>query len=490
MAETLVSYDPRTNTPNGSVDVTAPEEVPAAVERARKAFDAWGGTFDADARRPYLKQLQRVVLRRGQEIAEMVTAETGRPINESYAYDVLTTMVLIDHYRRQAHRMLRTERRSTWPFVSARGWVEYRPRGVAGVISPWNYPFYLPMVSVVTALAAGCTVVLKPSEITPLTGQIIADVVAEAGLPEGSVTVVQGGPGTGRALIDADIDVIAFTGSTAVGQKIATHAAERFIPAILELGGKDAMVVLADADVKRAAHAAVWGAMFNTGQTCVSVERVCVHESIYDRFLDEATRLIDEITESRKLGPVIHPPQLAVIERQIADAIDRGARLVRGGKRTETDGGTYFPPTILVDLNLDMQIMQEETFGPVLAVRRFVDEDVAVQMANTSRYGLHGSVWSKDRRHAERIASRLDTGTVAINDIAVNFIAPSLPFGGVKQSGLGMALGPEGLHAYSHPKGVTEARTRWSTTEILGAWYPKPRGLRWWKAIGTLLFKR
>ncbi len=490
MSDTLTSHDPRTGAVNGTVTITAPEEVPAAVAKARTAFDAWGGTLDAVARRPYLKQLQRAVLRRGQEVADMVTAETGRPIGESYGYDVLTTLTLIDFYRRRAHRMLRTEKRNTWPFVSARGWVEYRPRGVAGVISPWNYPFYLPMVSVVTALAAGCTVVLKPSEITPLTGQLIADIVADTDLPEGSVTVVQGGAETAVALIDSGIDVVAFTGSTPVGKKVATQAAGHLIPAILELGGKDAMMVLEDADVDRAARAAVWGSMFNTGHTCVSVERVCVHESIYDRFVEATTRLVDVITENRQLGPIIHEPQLAIIEKQVSDAVARGARILRGGHRAETESGLFFQPTVLVDVDGDMEVLQDETFGPVLAIRRFTDEDTAVRLVNASRYGLHGSVWSKSRLHAERVASRLETGTVAVNDIAVNFIAPSLPFGGIKDSGLGTAFGPEGLRAYSHAKGITATRTRWATTELLGAWYPKPRGLRGWKALGQALFRR
>lgn len=489
MADTIPSFDPRTGTLIGSVNRTPPDEVPQAVHRARKAFETWG-SFEPRERRPYLKQLRSVILRRGDEIAEMVASETGRPVAESYAYDVLTTLVLIDHYQRHAHRMLEKERRSIWPFVTSRGWIEYVPRGVAGVISPWNYPFFLPMISVVTALAAGCTVVLKPSEITPLTGELIGDLVAEAGFPADSVVVIQGEGDTGQALIDAGIDVVAFTGSTTVGKQVAAQAAGHLIPAILELGGKDAMVVLDDADVHRAARAAVWGALFNTGQTCVSVERICVQEGIYDEFVGEVISLLDTVAENKVLGPIIHEPQLEVIEGQIDDALAHGARALRGGHKIEADGGIYFEPTLLVDADFSMKVIQDETFGPVLAVRKFKSEDEALAMANASRYGLHGSVWSKDRRRAERVASRIATGTVAINDVAVNFITPSLPFGGIKDSGLGTTFGADGLRAYTYAKGVTEARLPWPTSQILGAWYPKPKGIRWWKTIARLLFRR
>lgn len=489
MADTIPSFDPRNGKLIGSVTKTPPDEVPQAVHRARKAFETWGA-LDPRERRSHLKQLRSVILRRGDEIAEMVATETGRPVAESYAYDVLTTLVLIDHYQRHAHRMLRKERRGTWPFVTSRGWIEYVPRGVAGVISPWNYPFFLPMISVVTALAAGCTVVLKPSEITPLTGELIGDLVAEAGFPADSVVVIQGQGDTGQALIDAGIDVVAFTGSTAVGKKVAAQAAGHLIPAILELGGKDAMIVLDDADVHRAARAAVWGALFNTGQTCVSVERVCVQEGIYDEFIGEVIALLDKVAENKVLGPIIHEPQLEVIEDQIDDALSHGARALRGGHKIEADGGIFFEPTLLVDVDFSMKVIQNETFGPVLAVRKFKDEDEALAMANASLYGLHGSVWSKDRKRAERVTSRLATGTVAINDVAVNFITPSLPFGGIKNSGLGATFGADGLRAYTYAKGITEARLPWSTSQILGAWYPKPKGIRWWKTIARLLFRR
>jgi acyl-CoA reductase-like NAD-dependent aldehyde dehydrogenase len=487
MTDTIPYFDPRNGRRIGSGPHTPAEDVPHAAHRARKAFDTWG-SLPPKERRPYLKRLRSVILQRGEEIAEMVATETGRPVAEAYAYDVLTTLVLIDYYQRHAHRMLNKERRSTWPFVAARGWVEYVPRGVTGVISPWNYPFFLPMISVVTALAAGCTVVLKPSEITPLTGQLIGDLVAEAGFPTDSVVVIHGGGETGSALLEAGIDVVAFTGSTKVGKKVAAKAAERLIPAILELGGKDAMIVLDDADVAKAARAAVWGAMFNTGQTCVSIERVLVQEDIYDEFVTQVTHLLDEIAERKVLGPIIHEPQLAVIEDHIDDAVAEGARILRGGHQLEADGGIFFEPTLLVDVDFSMKVIQDETFGPVLAVRKFDDEAEAIAMANASRYGLHGSVWSSNRKRAEQIASEMTTGTVAINDVAVNFITPSLPFGGIKESGLGTTFGADGLRAYTYPKGITEARTRWPTTQILGAWYPKPRGLRWWKAIARILF--
>src|SRR5665811_685056 len=258
MSETLISFDPRTGEAVGSVTVTPPEDVAAVVDRSREAFERWRALGPKE-RRSHLQRLRRAVLDQGQHIAEVVQSETGKDLTEAYAFDVVTSLTVIDHYIRNATKYLRPRHGSSWPFISTKGWTEYHPRGVAAVISPWNYPFFLPMISTVTALAAGCSVVLKPSEVTPLTGELFADLADQAGLPEGVLQVIQGAGETGAALVESHVDIVAFTGSTRVGKMVALEAAESMTPVVLELGGVDAMVVLEDADITQAAKAAVWG---------------------------------------------------------------------------------------------------------------------------------------------------------------------------------------------------------------------------------------
>ncbi|GBD84527.1 succinate-semialdehyde dehydrogenase [NADP(+)] [bacterium BMS3Abin02] len=493
MSETLISYDPRTGEAVGSVIVTPPQDVAAVVDRSREAFERWR-TFEPTERRPYLQRLRRVVLDQGQNIAKVIQSETGKPLTEAYAFDVLTSLTVIDHYIHHAREYLRVRHGSAWPFVTTKGWTEYHPHGVAAVISPWNYPFFLPMISTVTALAAGCSVVLKPSEVTPLSGELFVDLADRAGLPEGLVQVIHGAGDTGAALVESGVDVVAFTGSTRVGKMIAAVAAEQMMPVVLELGGVDAMVVLEDANITHAARAAVWGGMTNAGQMCTSVERVYAVEPIYDAFLAEVTKQIDRIAvgtnDNRDIGPIIFEPQLAIIEAHVSDAVEKGASVIRGGRRADTPTGIYYEPTLLTGVDPGMRVMQEETFGPVLPVVRVADEAEALSMANGSSYGLHGSVWSKDRKRAKRFASRMETGTVAINDVAVNFVVPTVSFAGIKDSGQGGVFGPEGIKAFCHPLSITEARAPWPTTQLLGAWYPRRRGMRYWKALANLLFRR
>lgn len=491
MSERLVSIDPCTLNPLGEVPVTSPDEIPAIVDRSRKAFRSWSALSPAE-RRQHLRAFKRTVLDRGEEIARVVSSETGKPVEDAYSLDVLTSLTVMDHYARHAHKYLRPRRAGTWPYVSARAWTEYQPRGVAGVISPWNYPFFLSMIPTFTALAAGCSVVLKPSEKTPLTGQLFVDLADAAGLPPDVLQVVQGRGEVGAAIVDS-VDVVAFTGSTAVGKKVAEAAGRRLIPAILELGGKDPIVVLEDADVRRTARAAAWSGMLNAGQTCVSVERVYVVDAIYDRFLPELERALDDVTAGtggrHDMGPLIDEHQHAVVEEHVADAVAKGARVVRGGRPAQGPGGYYYEPTLLADVDHSMTILREETFGPVMAVMRVPDEEAALEMANDNTYGLHASVWGADKQRLSRFASRLDSGTVAINDVAINFIMPTLPFGGAGDSGLGLAFGAEGIRAFCHAKGITASRLPISTSALLGSRFPRRRGLRYWKALGRSLFR-
>jgi acyl-CoA reductase-like NAD-dependent aldehyde dehydrogenase len=493
MAEMLTSYDPRTGLPVGEVPITPPEEVPAVVERSRKAFAEWS-LLTHKERRAYLKRFKQAVLEEGGRIAEVVHSETGKPLADAYSLDVVTGLTVMDYYIRNAEKLLRPRGGRSWPFVSTKGWTEYHPRGVAGVITPWNYPFFLSMIPTITALSAGCSVVLKPSEITPLTGRLFGELADRAGLPSDLIQVIHGDGITGAALAESHVDVLAFTGSTKVGKLVAAEAAKRLTPVILELGGNDAMVVLEDADLAQTARAAVWGGMVNAGQSCFSVERLYVVDSVYDQFLTQLEMELDSVTvatdDKREIGPIINPPQLRVIEEHVQDAINKGARIVTGGKRAETERGIYFEPTLLVDVDHSMTIVKDETFGPVLPVISVPDESAALRMANDTRFGLHGSVWSKSRSRAARFASQMKSGTVAINDVGVNFIVPTISFGGIGESGYGSNFGEDGIRTtFCYAKSITLARLPIPTSRLLGASYPRKRGMRYWKTLAKVLFR-
>jgi len=490
--ESLTSYDPRTVEPVGEVAVTPPGEIAAVVDCSRKAFESWSALTHAE-RKTHLKAFKRTVLDRGLEIAQVVTSETGKPLSDAYSTDVMPALAVMDHYIRRAPRYLGTQKGRSWPFITTRAWTEYHPRGVAAVVTPWNFPFFIPMLSTISALAAGCSVVLKPSEVTPLSGALLGDLAADAGLPADLVQVVHGRGDVGAALVESQVDVVAFTGSTKVGKMVAEAAAKSLKPVILELGGNDAMIVLEDANIKEAARAAVWAGMLNSGQACVSVERIYAVDPIFDEFVEAVQAQFDSVAagsgDRREIGPIIHPPQIDIIEAHVADSIAKGAKILAGGRRVEGVAGIYYEPTLIVDVDHSMQLMRDETFGPILPIMRVRDEDAALEMANDSRFGLHGSIWTRNTRRGSRIASSFESGTVAINDVTVNFITPTVSFGGIGESGYGTNLGPEGLRSYCYPKSVTAARLPKPTLALLGARFPRRVGLRYWRSLARLLFR-
>ena len=455
---TLEVVNPGTGERVGAVPVHDARAVMAAVERARATADEWGARSPVE-RVAHLKRVRRAFADALGDIARTVSAETGKPRPDA-ALEVAAGPPMLDYVIRTAPKALRPEPISTRPMVLKKAWVERSPYGVVGVIAPWNYPAGIPMQVLPWALAAGNAVVLKPSELTPLTGVLLGEVIASAGLP--LVQVVTGDGTTGDALVRSGVGKIAFTGSGATARHILAAAAESLTPVVMELGGKDAMIVLDDADVERAARTAVGGAFSNAGQTCMAVERVLatpgIHDRLVDRILAETAKLTVGGGDQSHVGPLTDVRQAAVIERRLADAVARGARIRVGGHRIDRPAGVWMEPTVVTDVPADCELGTEETFGPVMVVERVADEADAVRRANTSTLGLSASVFTGDRERARSVASRIESGGVVVNDALVGAGIAGLPFGGEKGSGFGRLQGLAGFDEFSRRRSVVVDR--------------------------------
>jgi acyl-CoA reductase-like NAD-dependent aldehyde dehydrogenase len=375
--------------------------------------------------------------------------------------EVLPTIDALQWIARAGAEILSAEKipMSQWFLKTKRSAFVYEPLGVIGVISPWNYPWSIPMGEVALALMAGNGVVLKPASLTPLIGERIAQVFERAGVPSGLVRVVHG-PGTGAALAESTVGKVFFTGSVETGRSVAEACARRLKGCVLELGGKDPMIVCADADIERAANAAVFWSMQNAGQTCISVERCYVEEPIHDRFVElvgERARALRQGVPgefgSVDVGSFINPPQIEIVEEHVNDAVKKGARVVSGGHRREGEG-TYYEPTVLADVDHTMECMTEETFGPTLPIMKVADADEAVRLANDSPYGLGASVFSRDAARGEAIARRLEAGAANVNDAMINYTVLELPMGGAKTSGIGSRHGAGGIRKYCSQQAI------------------------------------
>lgn len=444
------------------LDTATEQDVTGAVARARQAQVAWEDRGFSERAKAFLG-FRDLLLDYQEKVADTVTAETGKPRAEVYGNELFYVCDAIGFWAKNAAKYLKAQRIRPHLLKTKKIISMYRPIGVVGIISPWNFPLVLPLAEAIPALMAGNAVVIKPSELTPLTALLAAELAREAGFPKNLVQVVVGGADVGAMLID-HADMIALTGSVETGKKAMRRAAERLIPLTLELGGKDPMIVLRDADLERAANACVWGALMNSGQVCTSIERVYVEEPVYETFVAKVVQRVKALrqgsgSDAVDLGSMSSVGQLKKVEAQVAAAVRAGAKVLTGGRRNPDFAGLYFEPTVMVDVNQEMEILNEETFGPIIPIMKVRDQEQAVRLANDCRYGLDGSVFTRDRKKGWSVATKVHAGSVCINDSLVNFIIPEAPMGGIKESGFGRRHGAEGIRKFCHQKTILLDRT-------------------------------
>ncbi len=455
--------NPATGEAFARVPSHAASDVEAAIARARAAQPRWAALPFAERARALRKVARRLAVDR--ELVATLMRESGKPRFEAQAIEVLYACEMTRFATgRAGRRAVRDELRHPFLMATKRVRVTRHPHGVVGVIGPWNWPLLNNYADAVAPLAMGNAVVLKPSPITPMTSLLVERIWREEGLPEGVFQVVVGGAETGEALL-AGVDMIFFTGSQAIGRRIAQGAGARLIPCVLELGGNSPMIVLADADVERAARAAVWSAFAHSGQVCIRTERLIAEAPIHDRLVQRCVELMGELRQGRDVpeadreidvGAITFPPQIDRAERQIADAVRQGATVAAGGKRRTDLGPGFFAPTLLVGVEPGMEVSREETFGPVLPVLRAADAEEAIRLANGTAYGLSASIWSGDPARASALGRRLEAGTVCVNDVLVNYFCVEAPLGGIKASGLGVRHGIEGLRQFCRVESIVE----------------------------------
>ncbi|WP_217137041.1 aldehyde dehydrogenase family protein [Streptomyces sp. AC558_RSS880] len=459
-AATFTTYSPATGEPIAEHPVHGPEEVSRAVARARTVQAGWAA-LSASRRRDHLLRWKKALATDLDTVARTVSEETGKPAGDA-ALEVVLTLEHLGWAARNAGRVLRRRKVGTGLFtVHQRASLVHRPLGVVGVIGPWNYPLYTPMGSIGYALAAGNAVVFKPSELTPGTGVLLAGLF-DAAVPghAGLLTTVTGAASTGDALARSGVDKLAFTGSPGTARTVMAVCAGTLTPFLAECGGKDAVIVTADADLDAAADAIVWGALSNAGQTCAGVERVYavrgIHAELCERVVERAAALRPGAEADTPYGPMTLPDQVAVVERHVSGAVSAGARALLGGPVSVR--APYVAPVVLTGVPEDAAAMTEETFGPVVAINPVADVDEAVERANASRYALGAAVFCRDGRAGAAIAARLRAGAVSVNSVLGFAAVPALPFGGSQDSGFGRIHGEEGLRAFTSVQSVTVQR--------------------------------
>lgn len=498
----LYSYSPATGEKIGSVPVTEIPSIPGMLNRTRVAQRRWGDR-SLEERLRLLPRLRRVLMAQREEIARLVSWETGKPYAESLAVELIPGLDMIRFLQKAAGRIWKPERLGLGWFVHKRSILEHIPLGVVGIISPWNYPFGIPFTQVVAALIAGNAVLLKSSELTPLSGVRLVEVFRQAGLDPELLQLISGDGSRGAALVSAGPDKLVFTGSVATGKRVMSSAAEGLLPLTLELGGKDPMLVLRDANLERAANGAVWGAFTNAGQVCASVERCYVERPVAEEFIAKVlakTRQLRQgsplgklpdgevVVNPVDLGPMITETQRQKVQAQVDDALRRGGSALCGGRPRTDLPGYFYPPTVLIDVPPAADVWQEETFGPLLPIAVVDSAEEGIALANQSRYALSASVWSQSRTQARAAAARLEAGTVWINDVIYTYGLAATPWGGFKESGLGRTHSAIGLQDFTQIRHRNEGYYPLST-EL--QWYPyTEKKLIWLERLLKLLYGR
>jgi len=473
-ANRLDSFSPTDGRRIGAVPTLTPEEVQGVVDEVAEVQPYWAALPLSDRAR-YMRRAAQVIIDSLDDLTALLTREQGKPRNESYVMELLPTIDSLHWIAGDGPKILEDEAISLPIFLKQKkAKFAYEPLGVVGVIAPWNYPWSIPFGEVAIALMCGNGVVLKPASLTPLIGQRIQGVFERAGLPEGLVRTVHGGGAVGNALVESSVAKIFFTGSVDVGRGVGVACAERMKGSVLELGGKDPMLVLADASVSNAVSGALWGGFANAGQTCSGIERVYVAREVAERFVDElvegaqALRVGDPMDPGTEIGPMISREQFELVRELVDDAVAAGAELRCGGPRdvAECPEGEFFGPAVLTGVTHDMRIMREEIFGPVLCVMTTRSEDEAIELANDSEFGLGASVWTLDRGRGERIARRIESGMVWINDHLYSRGARSFSWGVVKDSGLGRSHSKFGFYECVNVKHVS-----WDPSRTKNFWW-------------------
>jgi succinate-semialdehyde dehydrogenase/glutarate-semialdehyde dehydrogenase len=461
-SDRIVVRAPATGDSIGDVPILGEREVRDAVERARAAQVRWSARSVAE-RAAVVSRIGDAFVSHADALIDLLVREAGKPRNEALSHEVFTAVDLCRYFSRNAERILEDRPIDLHLHKHRKSYVKHVPMGVIGVISPWNFPLVIPMGSVIEALLAGNAVVVKPSEVTPLIMVKACEIAVGAGLPADLFQVVTGDGRTGAALIDAGIQKLIFTGAVSTGRRVAAACGERLIPCVLELGGKAPLIACDDCDVERTARAIVYGGFANSGQVCISVERVYAHAAVHDALLDRVVRLTRELrqgngaTDEVDVGAIIFPKQIEVADRLIRDAISKGAVVATGGQRG-AGPGNFFEPTVLANCRQDMAVMREEIFGPIVPIMMVRDEDEAVRLANDSKLGLNAYVFSRDRERACEIAERVEAGTVMVNEVLSAYAAVEAPFGGIKDSGYGRVHSDDSLRAMCYARHVNYDR--------------------------------
>jgi acyl-CoA reductase-like NAD-dependent aldehyde dehydrogenase len=462
-SEKKVSINPATLEPVGEVCLASSQECREALLAAKEAFPSWKA-LSLHRKQEVFFEAKKILLRRAEEAAHLITIEKGSPLLESFSGEVFSSLGALDYYARNLNKLLKPRplKHTVSLFLHKKSAFRFDPLGPTLIISPWNFPFLITLYDVMSALTAGNTVILRPSSSTPFTGLLIGEIFIEAGLPAGILNVVNCKiPQAEEMITNPDVQTIMFTGSVSTGKRIMELASQNLTNVILELGGKDPMVVCEDADLERAARGAVWAGFMNCGQSCGSVERVYVAQEIADEFtkrvvdLAKTLRVGNPLEPDVDMGPMATLSQLEIVEEHIREAKDRGARILWGGQRIKNLPGYFLQPTVLTGVDHSMKIMREETFGPTLPIMTYSDPEEAVALANDSTLGLTASVWTRSKKTASWMADKIEAGTVTVNDHMFSFVEPGAIWGGIKQTGKGRSHGPFGLQELVNVKLVS-----------------------------------